>query len=60
MCVLRQGGGLAPMLKKQIKNAPFLFGKFGNLVFARIPFEIGRLFNLIWQFAFWSVLALKL
>ena len=52
------------MQKNQIKNALFRFGKFGNFVFARIPFEIGRSFILfsilILQFAFWLLPVLLL
>jgi len=52
------------MRKNQIKNALFLFGKFGNFVFARIPFEIGRLFILFsilfMQLAFWLLPVLLL
>jgi len=52
---------LLSYLKNQIKNALFLFGKFGNFVFARIPFEIGRLIILfsILQFAIWLLPVLQ-
>ena len=68
---LGQGGGLAAIFSKN-KSTLFLFGKFGNLIFARIPFETGCFFILfsilfsilfpnsfpIWllQFATWLLL----